>query len=83
MINITVMRRQVAEAEQIGVKIAAAEVGPQTWEGMIELIELGSGKKIPPEKRATITDMQFMGIPVRRNTDAPEGKLWPLETVKQ
>jgi hypothetical protein len=72
---------QVYEAQSKGMKIEAAEVGPKTWLGLMDIAEKGTGKAWPPEFKRECKSGSFMGIPIRPNDEVPEGKLYPLEGV--
>jgi hypothetical protein len=75
-----VLYRQIIEARFKGIPIIAAEVGPATWDTLLDICEAGTGRKWPEGYRETLKAGQFFGVPIRPNADVPEGRIWPLES---
>jgi hypothetical protein len=74
------LERQVFEMAAAGIRPDAAEVGPETWDSLLDICEAGTGKKWPPGHREKLTEGQFMGITIRR-APVPEGRLYPICTA--
>lgn len=79
--KLAALQRQVYEAEANRTPIVAAEVGPATWDALLDMCEAGTQRKWPPGARSKMRDGHFMGIPIRPSAEVPEGQLWPLESV--
>jgi hypothetical protein len=70
----------IRQRAEMNIVPPAVEVGRETWEFILDVVESGSREKWPIGYREMIEEGNFMGIKIRP-ADVPEGKLWPLESA--
>jgi len=78
------LQRQVHEAIARGTPILAAEDGIPTWNDLLDILETGCGRKWTIEERARMAAGPgfFLGIPIRPSREVPDGKLWPIASIR-